>query len=541
MQLILGQTLASEHGFIVIVSLAAPLAQSPATGRDTAVQYRGYALQPLDETSLLETWIDEKTLVIAQRPNLERVIDVHRNGAANLRRSAIAPHLGMLDTPRAVSFVVGLPGLYRDIPAPGNGGSSLRQAEIAMAAFDLTPGRLVGDLQLISANAAGYVERLRGLLSEASLPGLAASGNLLTIELDGLEPGADIRPLLKTLFIDMDAIDYSEAVAEDGNPPWLNFDVGENPNSIFINFEFSDPVMRARFAADHLPAGFTLAPIRILDGEEPRYFLVLNVYQSSGGLVEGARAEWSVFVNDPVRGKPRFLVIQAAAEAITADSVNLLTLPEPVSHRLEADGIYSYVGEIDPTTGEELLYFDSRISWPPEGETRVAFAREFVAANDYIYWGNAVADRGLYNASVYNREAVLVEAPAIELIDNSQWAEYVGANPVHTLVYLNPLDFVLSPWWNLDAGYLDVTDDYRRTLIEFKNQFYPMTVLNQAEAAVKGEVPALLPSSMAATEPETHYHFLLTDPEGLLIRSGVAGEFPRPPSASTTTKSPTIT
>ncbi len=97
----------------------------------------------------------------------------------------------------------------------------------------------------------------------------------------------DIRPLLKSLFIGMDAIDYSEAVIHGGNVPWMNFKVGENPNSLFINFEFRSQAQREAFAAQHLPAGFTLAPIRILDTDVPRYFLVLNIYQSSGGLVRG--------------------------------------------------------------------------------------------------------------------------------------------------------------------------------------------------------------------------------------------------------------
>jgi multidrug resistance efflux pump len=74
----------------------------------------------------------------------------------------------------------------------------------------------------------------------------------------------------------------------------------------------------------------------------------------------------------------------------------------------------------------------------------------------------------------------------MDLVDSSRWAQYIDAAPVHTLVYLNSLEFVISPWWNLDADYLDVTGSYRQTLIDFKNQFYPMTALSQAEAAVLG-------------------------------------------------------
>ena len=240
-----------------------------------------------------------------------------------------------------------------------------------------------------------------------------------------------------------------------------------------------------------MPAGFTLAPIRILDTDAPTFFLVLNVYQSSGGLVSGARAEWSVFVNDPEGGHPRFLVVQAAASDISADPVNLLTLPEPVIHQLVAGKILSYVGVKDANGLIESNYFTSRITWPQQNEIRVGFTREFVAANDFIYWGNGVADRGLYNASVHNREGVRIPDGEIEILDESRWANYIKATPKHSYVYLNPLDIVVSPWWNLDAGYLDVSSSMRQQLIDFKNGFYPATLQAIAAAAVAGAGDAL--------------------------------------------------
>jgi hypothetical protein len=526
-QLMLGQTLSSEDGFILLVRVTNAPENKPRGDAANKVvdEYQGYALQALAGTELFQTWIDERTLAIGPRSNLDIVIGVHSGALSNIRQSAIAAQLDVLDTPQPVSFVYGLPALYGNVVAPGSGESSLSQATVAMAAFGLESERLTGSMQLISDSAASFTERLLGLLPEASTANIVADENVITVDLDGMNPSTDIQSLLKTLYIDMNSVDYNEAVAQDGNAPWLNFDVGADPNSIFINFEFKNQTVRSDFAAAHLPRGFTLAPIRIVDSELPRYFLVLNIYQSSGELVEGARAEWSVFVKDPASPEPRFLVIQAAAESISADSVNLLTLPEPVSHVLEPSAISSYVGEVNPVTEEEVLYFSSRISWPQQIETRVAFDREFVAANDYIFWGNAVADRGLYNASVYNRDAVLVENGTIDLVDNSRWAEYVNTDPVHTLVYLNPLEIVISPWWNLDASYLDVTEDYRQTLIDFKNNFYPMTVLGQAESAVAGDATTLMPGKEADEVPITHYHFLLTDPDALLASVGASGHF----------------
>ncbi len=99
-----------------------------------------------------------------------------------------------------------------------------------------------------------------GLLPETYVASIQASEDRINIDLTGLSASGDMRPLLKSLFIGMDAVDYSEAVIHGGNVPWMNFKVGENPNSLFINFEFRSQAQREAFAAEHLPAGFTLAP-----------------------------------------------------------------------------------------------------------------------------------------------------------------------------------------------------------------------------------------------------------------------------------------
>ncbi len=491
----------------------------------SAGQYQGFSLQAISGTALLLARLNDRTWVIAPRSSLEQVIEVHLGTRANIYESAIANYLDSLDGQQPINFVYGLPGLYKPVVPPGSGANSLSQATVVRGALRVQDDRLDGHLQFVSANAVGYTQRLLGLLPQTHPASIAAIEDRINIDLTGLSASEDMRPLLKSLFIGMDAVDYSEAVIHGGNVPWMNFKVGENPNSLFVNFEFRDQAQREAFAAEHLPAGFTLAPIRILDTDVPQYFLVLNIYQSSGGLVEGARAEWSVFVHDPAGDEPRFLVVQAAAESIAADSVNLLTPPEPVSHILAADAIDSYVGVVDKATDVETTYFSSRIRWPQLPESLVSFHREFVAANDYIFWGNGVADRGLHNATVHNRNAVLIESDQISLVDNSRWSQYINAEPVHTVVYRNPLDIVISPWWNLDADYLDVTEDYRQELINFKNNFYPMTVVGLAEAAMHGKGSPLSAFTMGDSVPTARFHFVLNDPAALLASIGADGQF----------------
>ena len=491
--------------------------------------YQGYPRWAIEGGNLQLAQLNPITLAIAPAATLRRVLDTYAGNEAGIRTGPLGDYLADLSAEQSNSFVYGLAALYGAVKAPGNGSASLSQARAISGAFSVIQDNLAGTVSFYSDNAVTFTNRLLELLSGYRAPAMNASGEIINIDLTGLSAQNDIRPLLKTLIVDMDTVDYTDAVFFPGNAPWLNFKVGENPNSIFINFEFKGQAERDAFTADHLPAGFTLAPIRILETDSPRYFLVLNIYQSSGGLVEGARAEWSVFVNDPDNAAPRFLVIQAVADSISADSVNLVTLPEPVTHELEPDAIASYVGEVDPETQIESLYFSSRIDWPQSPQTLVRFHREFVVSNDYIFWGNGVADRGLYNSTVHNREGVLVDPLQFSFADNSDWEPYINATPVHVVTYLNPLEIVISPWWNLDAGYLDVSADYRQTLIDFKNNFYPGLAQNNAQAAVRGEAIALSAATLSGAVSGAQYHFVLQDPQGLLdiaVGPGIATPMP---------------
>ena len=77
-------------------------------------------------------------------------------------------------------------------------------------------------------------------------------------------------------------------------------------------------------------------------------------------------------------------MVQAAAESLSADSVNLVTLPEPVSHTQESDAIASYVGVEDEVSGEESTYFASRIDWPQPPEN--ADSRRNIARSVSSSW-----------------------------------------------------------------------------------------------------------------------------------------------------------
>ncbi|MEH6589032.1 MAG: hypothetical protein V7746_02185 [Halioglobus sp.] len=519
-QLILAQSTNTDDGFVVIAKISSTTSDSlfDQVGLVEAGNIQGYPLSSVPDTALHHLQLDDGTLAIGLRPLLEQIVWVHQSGNAEIHSSAIAGHLDTLATDKAYSFVSALPALYKPVIPPGSGDSSLSGATVIKAAFDAnSDGSISGSLMYVSDSASTFAANLATVfVNDDIAQEVTSEGNEVHIDLSAIRSRSELLSLLKTLHFDMNAVDYSGSVQHGDNVPWLNFNVGVSPNSIFINFEFTDQEQVAVFEENELPTGFELAPIQILDSDEPRYFLVLNIYQSSGGLVNGARAEWSVFVKDPVTGHPRFLVIQAAAETIAADSVNLFTLPEPVAHELEPDAIRSYVGLKNEQTGEETLYFSSRIEWPQQPEQRAVFSRDFVAANDFIFWGNAVADRGLYNSSVHNREAVVIASQDTELMDNSRWAGYINSTPVHTVVYRNALEIVISPWWNLDADYLDTTEAHLQDLINFKNDFYPVTVQGIAIAALNGLGLVPQPMTIGSGAPTTHFHFVLKRPLALL-------------------------
>jgi hypothetical protein len=522
--ILLAQTTRVKDGFLLV---AKPKVRRLADIFDMeeltkAAPYEGHAIYAKRGSDLQLSLLPDGRLLVGSEAGIRAAIDTLNGEDRGVAVSAIGPYLSALDAVEPFVFLSGLPALYGEVEARGPGAATLRQARAVSGALAFGADSFEGQVHIHSDNANDYVARFNELVADTSTAPLTV-GDTGTVDVEIPSSAFEKTPaeilesraLLKKLVHAMDAVDYAEGVFHGGNVPWMNFNVGGNPNSIFINFEFKDQSQIDDFEANELPEGFVLAPLRILETDEPTYFLVLNIYTSSGGLVDGARAEWSVFVEDPEDAHPRFLVVQAAAANISADSVNLLTLPEPVTHELEDGDIVSYVGVDDPDGGAERHYFSSRIGWPQDPEDRVEFAREFVAANDRIYWGNGVADRTLYNASVHNRDGVRIPDAEIAITDDSRWSTYIESVPKHSYVYLNPLEIVISPWWNLDAEYLDVTEDYRQTLINFKNSFYPSAVLGIAEAAVAGEGDALAAFTVGTSVPSAYFNFVITDPRGL--------------------------
>lgn len=451
--------------------------------------------------------------------------------------SPIEPFLAALPGDHDVEFAVGMPAMVREIEPD----RSLRGAIAMTGALDLTGGTVEGALAFHTSNAAEFVDSYNQLDRNAQQADPPASapltiadplvGDLGQVVVPVRGDDFTSRNLFKKLFVGMEAHDYAEDVFNPGNNAWFDFlvkseaDGGEpvSPGSVYIRWEFRDQAAVEAFEANELPAGFRLAPTRFLESDPPEggYFLALNLYNGGGGMiVGGARAEWDVFVHgpdgaDPDAGvRPRFHVVEVAAEEVSANSGDLLTPAEPVRHELIDGLVVSSVRRI----GATVPSFESTFPVPDPAVNEVArFTREMAIGNDYIYWDHGVSDRVLYNASTFNHDAYLVDTSRITVTDNTRWTQYLKPEVSDAVYYVNSLEYVASPMENLDTSeYLDITPEWREELLGFVNNGHQVGLMRKAvELLFRGQADALVEERVSNETPSAYFHFEITDPAAM--------------------------
>ena len=222
--------------------------------------------------------------------------------------------------------------------------------------------------------------------------------------------------------------------------PFIRFRVEATPPSLYFNFALTPEA--ANSLADELDLPHPLAPIRCIDGEEPFHCLTLNVYRVSG-LVNGLRAEWSLYIREPGSAKPRYLIVEARSDAGSMDPVAIVTRAGEVSHERTSEGLATEV------VCEDGSRFRSLCKHPDEGES-VRTADEWVEANDYIYWQNGICDRTFYDGALANARTSRLDAVGVEIDDATRWRQWIDPTPRHVIVFENAIEFAMSPWWNVD-------------------------------------------------------------------------------------------
>jgi len=222
--------------------------------------------------------------------------------------------------------------------------------------------------------------------------------------------------------------------------PLVRFTVEADPPSAYLNFAVREDRI-ADFAAHcGFPTGLSSAPIRCVEDDEPFVCLTANIYRVSG-LANGVRLEWSTYVYGDRPGVPRYMIVDAVSSLFSIDPVDLVTprgtcTYERAGQRLAAaaDG------------GEGVLRFELDV---PGDDPDTLPTREWVEANDLIYWLNGVCDRVYYDAGFHNTPMWRVDPTSIGLEHSTKWCEWVEPLPRHALFCSDSLDLVMSPWWNL--------------------------------------------------------------------------------------------
>ena len=226
------------------------------------------------------------------------------------------------------------------------------------------------------------------------------------------------------------------AIGREG--PLVRFTVEDDPPSVYLVWKVEDPA--ALSAHLDLPPGIELAPIRCDEADEPEFLLTLNVYRVSG-ITNGLRAEWSAYIADE-QGVPRYLVVDARADNTSMDPVDVITRKSRVVHERTGDTVRIRVGD-DPGA------FQASFTVPADAMP-VRSHPEFVSANDFIYWRNGVCDRTFYDAGLADADQVAIDPSTVAITDGTEWVAFIEDAPRHVLVFRRAIEFVVSPWANLD-------------------------------------------------------------------------------------------
>ncbi|NIV11028.1 MAG: hypothetical protein GWN62_06965 [Aliifodinibius sp.] len=250
------------------------------------------------------------------------------------------------------------------------------------------------------------------------------------------------RIALKRFMYSQMAIRTGFMIAIGKEQPLVQFTVEKDPPSIYWVYRIKSSMIEGLREKLGIPSHFSLCPIRCLETDEPEYLLTVNAYRVSG-LANGIRAEWSIFVRDH-NDVPRYMVVDARSSQYSLDPVSIITKSSTVIHEKHNNRIQTQIGEED-------IAFKSTIQLPTSS-LPVTPSPEWVSANDYIYWGNGICDRTFYNAGLANSQIDRCSSDNYRIKDKSFWGQVVEPEPVHVLILNNALEFVISPWENVDKA-----------------------------------------------------------------------------------------
>ena len=298
--------------------------------------------------------------------------------------------------------------------------------------------------------------------------------------------------------------------------PVVEFTVVDTPPSIFVNYVVPDAQAAAFESFIALPPTFSLAKVKILESDaQAHYWLSANIYRVTG-ITTGLRVEWSTYVDDG-SGKPKFMIIRARAADGSIDPIGPLAYPEPFQHSLDPDNVIrtsmnaTEVTEDGATVLPDHLYSSEIVLPDVQDRNYVQPTREWAAANDLIYWMNGVADRTFYNSTAHSAPMISIDLNDVTIDDDTEWMPYVDTTPAHVTVYLDRLEFVISPWWNVTYPDGHVDANTLASLTAFKKNLYTGYANTQAAGVTTGNAQPLVQSAVEQSPSAVQWHWRIPD------------------------------
>ena len=331
---------------------------------------------------------------------------------------------------------------------------------------------------------------------------------------------------------------------------------------LYFNWEIpaaNVEALKSELATLGLPPGFQLAPIEIVKGEKPRYYLSLNFYKTPiytelGELIINYRSEWSTYVTGPNDEKPRYMVFQVHSSEPSPDP----TVPQLGFISPAAEVLYDRDGDeiMVSNPGFEAHFTTSpgfSKAFPPNGKAKnkgkrangvvgktVLVGQPWAEANDALYWINGVADTARYNGNLTDSPMLSINPNQVRLSNGSPWSSFVPEKPAHVLLFQQPLEFAFTPYFNLLDPPLGLPAWYVTALQGFSNGTFGGISFGHAFLVSLGLAEPLLSFDVnAANVPSIFINFNIPQkkvkaleaelnlPEGLkLVRSRMTGDKP---------------
>ena len=249
-----------------------------------------------------------------------------------------------------------------------------------------------------------------------------------------------LRSFIKRFMYSQLAIMQGFSIAFGRGKPFIKFTVEADPPTIYLNFRIKDESVEELEKTLDLPEGFRLTKIKCLDNESvENYYITLNVYRVSG-LVNGFRAEWSVYVKD-LSDKVRYMIVEARSSKGSMDPIAIKTKKSTVEYTHEDNQIQILIASKEDT----LMRIQCKI--PPSMSTVMA-SKAWTEANDEIYWLNGVFDRTYYNGKMTCSNYLQIPAEFAKIEDSTKWKDFIDPEPE---IVMNPseIELLVSPWWNI--------------------------------------------------------------------------------------------